>query len=93
MSCFFSRLVYPGIPLPSTTVAFSDGAREYLQVLYNVLSNACKFTEKGSIWVDAKIIGDKVLVSVHDTGVGIPADKLPSIFGDYEQLDMSTTRR
>ena len=43
--------------------------------------------------MDATPVGDVVAVHVHDTGIGIPADKLDDIFAPFEQVDMSTTRR
>ncbi|HEV3232123.1 MAG TPA: ATP-binding protein, partial [Candidatus Dormibacteraeota bacterium] len=56
------------------------------QILYNFLSNAIKFTpEAGSIFVDAKVrkeAGD-VLVTVTDTGVGIPAEHLDKVWGEF----------
>ncbi|EFN59886.1 hypothetical protein CHLNCDRAFT_132895 [Chlorella variabilis] len=66
-----------------------------VQVLYNLVGNACKFTERGSIWVDASVSGngEVVSVSVHDTGIGIPQDRLEDIFAPFAQVDMSTTRR
>ena len=64
------------------------------QVLWNLLSNAIKFTPPGGcIGVSAVQENGDVVVTVEDSGVGIPADFLPHIFEPFRQLDMSTTRR
>lgn len=68
------------------------------QVLLNLMSNAIKFTEKG--WVEIKLECHKksdteqdVIFKVTDTGIGIPPDKLNSIFESFSQADVSTTRK
>ncbi len=66
------------------------------QVLRNLMSNALKFTEQGSI--DLKIKNDpkhegRVIFSVKDTGIGIPADKQRTIFEAFQQADGSTRRK
>ena len=71
------------------------------QVLVNLLSNAVKFTAEGSVCVRvsavpvAADVGDDVTLSfaVQDTGIGIAADKLGTIFDSFSQADASTTRR
>lgn len=56
------------------------------QVLSNILSNAIKFTEKGSITVSASSRGPHVLVSVEDTGVGIKREDIPRLFQRFAQI-------
>lgn len=67
------------------------------QILLNLLENALKFTDKGriSIGLSAKPAGDywELGWSVSDTGIGIPADRLPILFDRFEQVDTSTTRK
>ncbi|ADL00662.1 ATP-binding protein [Brevundimonas subvibrioides] len=65
------------------------------QMLFNLLSNAVKFTEDGtiSIAVDWRAEDGRLIVSVADTGCGIPADRLAHIFDSFEQVDAGTTRK
>jgi signal transduction histidine kinase/CheY-like chemotaxis protein len=67
------------------------------QVLVNLLTNASKFTKKGSVSFRAAVVGKldqeiSVLFSVKDSGVGIKQEKLEKIFESFEQADNSTTR-
>jgi anti-sigma regulatory factor (Ser/Thr protein kinase) len=70
----------------------------FKQVLVNLLSNAIKFTQSGEVVVSAKP-GEQdkktavVQFEVRDTGIGIPAEKLATIFEAFTQADNSTTRR
>lgn len=68
------------------------------QIILNLISNALKFTDKGEIIVslsaDTKEHKDEYLLfSVSDTGIGIPKEKLESIFASFTQADASTTRK
>lgn len=80
---------------PSTVIG---DPHRFQQILTNILSNAIKFTEKGRIRVDlgARPVGDDETivaeVSVSDTGIGIPADRIDSIWDEFTQVDGSSTR-
>jgi signal transduction histidine kinase/DNA-binding response OmpR family regulator len=66
------------------------------QSLLNLLSNAAKFTHEGTITLQAQrqsqADGDWLTFAVHDTGIGIAADKLEHVFDEFSQADNSTTR-
>jgi two-component system sensor histidine kinase/response regulator len=68
------------------------------QVLVNLVGNAVKFTEKGEVAVTVRtdpssMDGELILFTVRDTGIGIPPEKLMSLFGTFTQVDSSTTRK
>ena len=63
------------------------------QVISNLLNNAAKYTEEGGrIWLTARREGYGVVISVRDTGVGIPVDELPRVFDLFTQVDRSNRR-
>jgi two-component system, sensor histidine kinase ChiS len=62
------------------------------QIMLNLVGNAIKFTEKGTVNVSARLVGDMVEISVSDTGIGIPADKIGEIFKYFHQVDASASR-
>jgi len=62
------------------------------QIVTNLLGNAAKFTAQGSIRVSVCAGGGRVVISVADTGIGIPAEMLDSVFEEFEQVDASSTR-
>jgi signal transduction histidine kinase len=64
-----------------------------VQILYNLVGNAVKFTVRGHVTISARRKGTMVELSVSDTGEGIPEDKLKDIFRSFEQVDTSLTRR
>ncbi|TMG47296.1 MAG: HAMP domain-containing protein [Chloroflexi bacterium] len=63
------------------------------QVLANMLANAVKFTERGSVSVSASSAEGWVTISVTDTGVGITPEAQAYVFDEFRQADSSTTRR
>ncbi len=63
------------------------------QVLINLLNNARRFTETGTVLVRARQYHDEVTISVIDEGCGIPADKLQNIFTEFYQVDSTLHRK
>jgi signal transduction histidine kinase len=72
---------------PELTV--SGDSDSLIRVFLNLLDNAIKFTERGGVTVSAYCRGDSVLVDVADTGVGIPADRVASVFERFYRGDSS----
>jgi len=63
------------------------------QVLYNLISNAVKFTDEGEVRVLIDRVDGAIRCQVRDTGPGVPADRLDTLFDKFVQADSSTTRR
>ncbi len=83
---------------PGTPVGLRGDPVRLKQVVLNLVNNAVKFTAQGSVKVDVGILentGEEVLlqIQVTDTGIGIPADKVGSLFQPFSQVDASTTRK
>lgn len=63
------------------------------QLLQNLLGNALKYTDRGSVRLSCLEDEEVVCISIEDTGIGIPADKLERIFDEYYQVDTHGTKR
>jgi two-component system CheB/CheR fusion protein len=81
------------VTLPSRPVVVDADLTRLAQVFLNLLNNAAKYTERaGRIDLRAEQHGSEVVVSVTDTGIGIPPDNLPSIFEMFSQLEGALSR-
>ena len=67
------------------------------QILLNLLGNAVKFTERGTVRISAQVVDRQdqsiLQIQVSDTGIGIPADRLARVFGEFEQADVETSHK
>ncbi|MBF0119384.1 MAG: response regulator [Desulfobacterales bacterium] len=62
------------------------------QILFNLIGNAIKFTDQGTVTVTAQVKDGKLQINVSDTGIGIPINKFEDIFKSFEQVDGSIER-
>ncbi|MCE9625329.1 MAG: response regulator [Deltaproteobacteria bacterium] len=87
-----------GIALKSSFDPLVKGMELYIdtekfdKILFNLLSNALKFTKQGFVEATTEIRGDRLILKVSDSGVGIKESELPHVFERFRQADGSTTR-
>jgi signal transduction histidine kinase/CheY-like chemotaxis protein/HAMP domain-containing protein len=79
--------VSPDLPLITSDFAKCQ------HILENIVSNAVKFTEVGSVEITAGVSGDEMRISVTDTGIGISEDHLKIIFDEFRQADETIARK
>jgi len=81
------------ISLPPEPLHISGDAIRFEQIMVNLLNNAIKYTQpNGQIWVSAIADKQNAVISVRDTGIGIPPDMLDRIFELFTRVDSSTNR-
>ena len=85
-------------------IEFWGDSTRIRQILVNLVANAVKFTETGGVMIEMSLRNEKreiesaplwgdLVISVADTGIGIPSEKLDRLFKPFSQIDASTTRR
>src|SRR5690606_9416251 len=84
------------IDVPTTVAPIHSDPARMRQVLMNLVGNAVKFTERGSVTVaidTERKTARPLRIRVRDTGIGIPPDRLDAIFDAFEQAESSTARK
>ncbi|MEO6788808.1 MAG: response regulator [Chthoniobacteraceae bacterium] len=84
------------VELPDSVAKIETDESKLKQVIINLVGNAFKFTEKGTVTV--RLVTEKeshrpICVQVADTGIGIPKNRLEAVFEAFQQADASTTRK
>ncbi len=78
---------------PGPGVMIHTDPTKLRQILVNLLSNAVKFTQEGYVAVSGEIVGDQVVLTVSDSGIGIGEEHLGRIFDPFWQVEQKATRR
>jgi signal transduction histidine kinase len=79
---------------PEDSIKLYTDDKKVSQILRNFISNALKFTPVGEVRVSARLIDpDHVEFAVNDTGIGIAAEHLPNLFGEFVQIDVRLQKR
>ncbi len=94
INAFMQKKIELRIKIPpalTSLVIFTDEQKIY-QILNNLLSNACKFTERGYVEYGLDLIDNNLEFFVKDTGIGVAKEKQEFIFGRFNQEDISDSR-
>lgn len=80
-----NKQVELNVDIPDSMPMVLADEKRLVQILYNLLHNALKYTEKGTISISAKVRNDHAIIEISDTGVGIDEETLKKLFLPYEQ--------
>lgn len=81
------------LQIDAVGIAVSTDRTLFHQLLQNLVGNALKYTDRGRVEVRCVAGADSIVLTVEDTGIGIPADRLDRIFDDYFQVEPGGNRR
>ena len=81
------------LTLPKEPIWLSGDRVRLAQVFTNLLNNAAKYSEpRGQVSITAERVGDRAVVHICDTGVGIPSEQIPHVFDPFTQVDRNLNR-
>jgi len=80
------------VQLPAEPLYMETDRTKVRQIVLNLVSNAVKFTARGSVSISTRTDGQNVRIAVSDTGIGIRPQDLDVIFEEFRQVDQSRTR-
>lgn len=82
------------VQIPDSIPHMASDVTRVRQIIFNLLSNACKFTENGTVGIDVtREEGDWIEIAVSDTGIGMSDEQMERLFSEFSQADSSTTRK
>jgi signal transduction histidine kinase len=81
------------VSLPANFIRMSSDIDKSRQILVNLLGNAVKFTDTGTVSISLSVKGSAVWIEVKDSGIGIPEEELMRLFRPFVQVDSGLTRR
>jgi len=81
------------LSVPDNLPKIETDEKRLYQVLLNIIGNAVKFTEKGSVDISVENDSRNVLIKIKDSGIGISQEVIPYIFDEFRQADGSTSRQ
>ena len=81
------------VRLASEIGAWESDPRRVEQILLNLLNNAVKFTDRGTVTLTAEVVSEELVVRVADTGIGIKSEDLRQLFQPFRQVDTGLTRQ